>query len=174
VATSLGRVRGEAGAAVHRFQRLPYAAPPVGALRWRAPQPPAPWSGELDATRPGPTAPQILGIMRDLAPQSEDCLYANVWTPDPHGRRPVMLFVHGGGFTAGASTHAMYDGAALAARGDLVVVSFNYRLGALGYADVAALAGDDGAFDVNLCSSTSRASAAIRSRSRSSVSPPAR
>jgi para-nitrobenzyl esterase len=142
VSTSLGQLAGEQQSGLYVFRGVPYARPPVGPLRFRAPQPPVPWTGVRSALTPGPTAPQVLGLMRDLAAQDEDCLQLNVWTPRLSGRRPVLVFIHGGGFTGGASTHPMYDGGALARRGDVVVVSFNYRLGALGFADLGAL-GDE-------------------------------
>jgi para-nitrobenzyl esterase len=143
VTTKLGALEGEAlsvnGQAVLSFRSIPYAAPPVGARRFRAPEPPLPWVHKRDARTRGPTAPQILGVMRDLPDQSEDCLHLNVWTPGLTGARPVIAFFHGGAFVTGSSQHTMYDAHALAQRGDVVVVSFNYRLGALGYADLGAL-----------------------------------
>ena len=143
VTTKLGRLEGEALDGVTVFRGVPYAAPPTGELRFRAPAPPAPWTTVRDARQFGPTPPQLLSIMRDLAPQSEDCLHLNVWTPSgparPRAPMPVVVFVHGGAFVSGASTHPMYDCRQLALRGGLVVVSFNYRLGALGFADLGAL-----------------------------------
>ena len=147
VSTPSGRLRGREMPGVMAFRGVPYGAPPVGARRFRAPEPAAPWQGEREAREVGATAPQVIGLMRDLPPQSEDCLTLNVWTPALQGRRPVMVFVHGGAFTTGSSAHPMYDAGALAARGDVVVVSFNYRLGVLGFADLAAL--DGSAFDSN-------------------------
>lgn len=143
VTTKLGALEGEAlsvnGHQVLSFRSIPYAAPPVGPRRFRAPEPPLPWAHKRDARTRGPTAPQILGVMRDLPEQSEDCLLLNVWTPGLHGARPVIAFFHGGAFVTGSSQHTMYDAHALAQRGDVVVVSFNYRLGAIGYADLGAL-----------------------------------
>ncbi len=143
VTTKLGALEGEAlsvnGQAVLSFRSIPYAAPPVGPRRFRAPEPPAPWVHKRDARMRGPTAPQILGVMRDLPEQSEDCLQLNVWTTSLQGARPVIAFFHGGAFVTGSSQHTMYDAHELAQRGDVVVVSFNYRLGALGYADLGAL-----------------------------------
>ncbi len=138
--TKLGALEGETtknGMLV--FRGIPYAAPPLGALRFRAPEPPLPWAHTRDARALAPTAPQILGVMRDLPPQDEDCLKLNVWTKSLTGHRPVVLFIHGGAFTAGSSAHTMYDGRELALRGDIVFVSFNYRLGVLGYLDWGAL-----------------------------------
>lgn len=142
VATQSGKVRGsltDAAQAV-AYRGIPYAAPPTGALRWREPQPPLGWSGERAAF----TAP---GCMQTLAEQlpwtaefmhhgavSEDCLYLNVWTPTQAAGKnlPVLVFVHGGGFTQGSIDVPLYDGAALAHHG-VIVVTLNYRLGALGF-----------------------------------------
>lgn len=121
------------------FFGVPFAAPPVGPLRFRPPEPPLPWSGIRDATRPGPAAPQgpsrLAQVTGDRAlEQSEDCLTLNIWTPEPGGgRRPVLVFLHGGGFTSGSGGLAWYHGAEPARRGDLAVVTVNYRLGVLGF-----------------------------------------
>jgi para-nitrobenzyl esterase len=152
VTTKLGRLEGEELGKVTAFRGVPYAAPPTGELRFRAPAPPEPWTGTRDARRFGPTSPQLLSIMRDLEPQDEACLHLNVWTPalgpgHARGPLPVMVFVHGGAFVSGAATHPMYDGRELALRGDVVVVSFNYRLGALGFVDLGALG--DGRFSAD-------------------------
>jgi para-nitrobenzyl esterase len=153
VITPLGALDGERVRSSHgevlAFRSIPYAAPPLGPLRFRAPEPPRPWAHTRDARTRGATAPQILGAMRDLPAQSEDCLQLNVWTPSLTGMRPVIAFIHGGAFTAGSSQHTMYDGHELAARGDVVVVSFNYRLGALGYLDLGALGDGDFQSDAN-------------------------
>ena len=153
VTTKLGRLEGEDLDGVTVFRGVPYAAPPIGELRFRAPVPPASWTSVRDARQFGPTPPQLLSIMRDLAPQSEDCLHLNVWTPSglarPRDPMPVVVFVHGGAFVSGASTHPMYDCRQLALRGGLVVVSFNYRLGALGFADLGALGESSFTADAN-------------------------
>jgi len=113
-------------AGVRAFKGIPYAAPPVGALRWRPPQPVVAWSGVRAANAFGPNSMQ--GIVFDdidptVAGVSEDCLYLNVWTPALGGaeRLPVMVWIHGGGFAVGSGTEPRYDGAKLAARGVLVV-----------------------------------------------------
>lgn len=134
-----GRVRGREGDGIWCFAGIPYASAPEGALRWRPPQPPAPWKGVRDAHEPGPIAPQApalsgLSFPGDPTRQSEDCLSLNVWAPvGAGGERPVMIFVHGGGFTTGLGASMLYDGSHLARAGGVVVVSFNYRLGALGF-----------------------------------------
>jgi len=119
------------GATVRVYKGIPYAAPPVGDLRWKPPQPPKPWKGVLLAKSfPAmcPQAPLIPG------PQSEDCLGLNVWTPahSASDKLPVMVWIHGGGFQIGASSQSAYDGQALAEQG-VVLVSINYRLGVYGF-----------------------------------------
>jgi len=127
---------------VTAFKGIPYAAPPVGALRWRPPQPPANWEGVRRADHFG--APCVQRITGDIGPYtkefltqgtpSEECLFLNVWTAarSPNERRPVMVWIHGGGFLIGAADAAIYDGAELAQKG-VVLVSVNYRLGPLGF-----------------------------------------
>jgi para-nitrobenzyl esterase len=139
VKTESGVVAGAlvAGGQVRVFKGIPYAAPPVGNLRWREPQPAARWSGVKTAIDFGPACPQaertqVVG--ERIVKSSEDCLTLNVWAPvNPAGRHvPVMVWIHGGGFTQGAGSLSPYDGEALARRG-AVVVTFNYRLGPLGF-----------------------------------------
>jgi para-nitrobenzyl esterase len=125
------------------YKGIPFAAPPVGKLRWRPPQPPASWQGirKADAFGPPcmqPAAPNHVGpwtaaFLISRQP-SEDCLYLNVWTTAkrPHTPRPVMVWIYGGGFTSGAGSVPIYDGAALARKG-VVVVNFNYRVGPFGF-----------------------------------------
>ena len=138
-----GLVRGADVAGVDSFLGLPYAAPPTGNLRWRPPQPAASWSGVRDATQFGPSCPQALTGNPLLPPGkiSEDCLYLNVYTPALHdhsgGGRPVLVWIHGGGLVQDGARN--YDGTKLAADGT-VVVTINYRLGALGFLAHPALA----------------------------------
>src|SRR5437763_2189142 len=150
VETAAGKVQGveEDGLAV--FKGIPFAAPPVGALRWRPPQPVEPWTGVRPADEYGAWAPQpppagAGGVGGEDAVKDEDCLTLNVWTPaaSDGGQRPVMVWIHGGGFTTGSGAGALYRGGHLAARGDVVVVSINYRLGALGFAAHPALRDPD-------------------------------
>jgi para-nitrobenzyl esterase len=138
VTTRYGQVRGTAAETATSYLGIPYAAPPVGQRRWKPPAAPERWSGVRDATAPGDPCMQRGGSTPwgDLAgpgTPSEDCLYLNVYTPTRPSahKRPVMVWIHGGGFTVGSG--AFYDGGKLAARGDVVVVNFNYRLGAFGY-----------------------------------------
>jgi para-nitrobenzyl esterase len=140
VRISQGRILGDAAAdGVRVFRGIPYAAPPVGELRWRDPRPPAPWSGVRDARTFGARCTQPAGNVGGRVPDaisnlpiSEDCLYLNVWTAAARARerRPVIVWIHGGSYII--STGAQFDGSALARHG-AVVVSINYRLGAFGF-----------------------------------------
>ncbi len=118
------------------FRGIPYAAPPVGALRWQPPQPAASWQGTRKAVAFGPRCmqPNIYSDMVFRDEPSEDCLYLNVWTPatSASDRLPVMVWIHGGGFQAGSSSEPRQDGERLATKG-VVVVSMNYRMGAFGF-----------------------------------------
>ncbi|WP_308238161.1 carboxylesterase family protein [Phenylobacterium sp. J367] len=132
-----GAVQGVASSGVTAFKGLPYAAPPTGQRRWRPPAPIAPWPGVRDASDFGPACLQPRaapgGIYASDLPQlSEDCLTLNVWAPAGAKKAPVMVWIHGGSLAAGSSRESMYDGASLARQG-IVVVSINYRLGALGW-----------------------------------------
>ena len=144
--TALGALRGDTSGDVVAFRGVPYAAPPTGEQRWRPTQPVASWSGVRDATTFGPIAPQDLSPQR-LAKRgltmSEDCLTLNIWTPAADdARRPVLVFLHGGGQTQGHGSAALFDGTRLAVRGDVVVVTVNFRLGALGCLYAPELHGD--------------------------------
>jgi len=129
--TGLGEVHGVVRGNVREFLGIPYAAPPVGALRWQPPKPHEAWTGILDTSHPGHDCPQMRFLHRGME-GSEDCLYLNVYSPDPTPEAlPVMVWIHGGTFVAGAG--AWFPARNLAARGRLVVVTINYRLGALGF-----------------------------------------
>lgn len=147
VTTRYGQVRGTAGERADDYLGIPYAAPPVGGLRWKPPAAPARWTGVRDASAPGNPCMQTgsstpWGDLAGPGTPSEDCLYLNVHTPAERSLRdrPVMVWIHGGGFTIGSGT--FYDGGELAARGDVVVVTLNYRLGAFGYLAHPGLAGE--------------------------------
>lgn len=171
VRTTGGLVRGTAGgvAGTTAFRGIPYAAPPLGPLRLRPPRPAPAWEGERDGSRAGAVAPQRPGPLErtfgGYGHLGEDCLTANVWSPafgtaaDTEGEgeggsgggngaavvdgtRPVLVWIHGGAFTTGTGAIAWYDGSRLAARGDVVVVTFNYRLGALGFLHLGDLGGE--------------------------------
>ena len=139
VETRRGRVRGLAEAGLAVFRGIPYARPPVGPRRFGPPEPPEAWTGTHDATRFGSSAPQngaLIGPIMSLGigRTSEDCLYLNIWTPAAdRRRRPVLVWIHGGAFLLGSGSQMLYDGATLARRGDVVVVTINYRLGAFGF-----------------------------------------
>jgi para-nitrobenzyl esterase len=144
VKTTAGLVQGVATLDKRHFAGIPYAAPPVGPLRWQPPQPVAPWPGVRDATKVGPRCLQDEGSDLEMGRQTdEDCLTLNVWTPPPAEEpRPVMVWIHGGAFINGNG--GMYDSRWLVDRGDIIVVTLNYRLGALGFLAHPAL-GPEGA-----------------------------
>ena len=143
VGTADGRLRGQAAGTIDEFLGIPYAAPPVGPLRWRPPQPAAHWTGVRPATRFGPHCPQT-GSPFGLASMSENCLFLNVYAPAGSlrgGSLPVMVWIHGGDLTAGESND--YNPAGLV-RDGTVVVTINYRLGALGFLADPALKSPNG------------------------------
>ena len=144
VETRYGKVEGTTDDGVHAFKGIPFAAPPVGARRWHAPEPPEPWSGVRNATQWGKQAWQpavenagmlsFVFNIRNAAFRDEDCLQLNVFTPGADAaKRPVLVWIHGGGFQGGTGGTPVYDGSNLARRGDVVVVTINYRVGALGW-----------------------------------------
>ncbi len=148
VETRSGALRGARERGLTVFRGIPFARPPVGERRFRAPEPPAPWAGVREATKYGPWCPQLhvplpmLPAWRLEGETSEDCLYLNLWTPGADGRRrPVMVYIHGGGFTSGSGSASFEDPTRLCERGDVVVVKLNYRLGAFGYLQLADLCG---------------------------------
>jgi para-nitrobenzyl esterase len=145
VTIDTGTLSGTSEKTVIAYRGIPYAAPPVGPLRWKAPQAPAAWKGVRDARSYGaacPQAPDHKEAWAQVGPTSEDCLFLNVWRPSRPGKYPVMVFLHGGGFTYGAAGVPLYDGAALAGRG-VVIVTVNYRLGRLGFFAHPALTRED-------------------------------
>ena len=141
--TRSGKLEGEEQGNLFVFKGIPFAAPPTGARRWMAPEPCAPWTGVRAAKAfskaapqnpPPPTLTAAFPGMATAEPWNEDCLYLNVWTPGlDRSRRPVMVWIHGGAFTMGSGSTPIYDGTTLARRGDVVIVTINYRLGPLGF-----------------------------------------
>lgn len=146
VETTTGPIQGRKKDDVLLFAGVPYAAPPVGNLRFRAPQPHAAWQTAREALKFSPAAPQIpSGGLTDSANvrYAEDCLYLNVSTPAAdNGKRAVMVWIHGGGYRTGQGSIPWYNGTSFNKNGDIVVVSINYRLGALGFTDLSHL-GDE-------------------------------
>ncbi|HEY7653788.1 MAG TPA: carboxylesterase/lipase family protein [Methylomirabilota bacterium] len=139
VATRRGPVRGAAERGLAVFRGIPFAQPPVGPLRFAPPQPLTRWTAVRDTVRFGPSPAQNTAVAGPLLSlgigrTGEDCLYLNVWTPATNRRRrPVMVWIHGGAFVLGSGSQTLYDGSTLARRGDLVIVTINYRLGAFGF-----------------------------------------
>jgi para-nitrobenzyl esterase len=125
-----GWIVGSAADGMNTFLGVPFAAPPVGRLRWRAPQPVVPWQGDRPARAYAPACAQTAEWLPN--PKSEDCLYLNVWAPAQAQKLPVIVWIHGGGFYGGTGAQPGYDGANLARRG-VVVVTINYRLGIFGF-----------------------------------------
>jgi para-nitrobenzyl esterase len=144
VTTDNGPVRGTAASDYRLFQGIPYAAPPVGELRWASPRPAARWTAVRDASKPGSACPQTAGFLGDPPSETEDCLYLNVTVPRraDSRKRPVMVWIHGGGFYSGAGD--IYGAQQLATRGDVVVVTLNYRLGVFGFLAHPSLDGGPG------------------------------
>lgn len=156
--TTSGKVQGLVNAGVRQFKGVPYGAPTGGRNRFRAPQPPEPWSGVRSCLGYGQAAPQLPTDLGNLYGQliqfdlvagqggmGEDCLNLNLWTPGlaDGGKRPVMVSFHGGGFAIGSSNASVYDGAQLARRDDVVVVCVNHRLASFGFLDLAGLGAAD-------------------------------
>jgi para-nitrobenzyl esterase len=142
VKTLNGKIKGVYRNGLYEFKGIPYAAPPVGARRWLPPTPHASWAGTLDTQVFSPAAPQIarpsgpvqLPGSDIIQNQDEDCLYLNLWTSGLDGAsRPVMVWIHGGGFTMDSGSQPLFWGDVLASRGDIVLVSINYRIGILGF-----------------------------------------
>lgn len=153
VTIGAGSLRGTATATNKAFLGIPFAAPPVGNLRWKAPQPVEPWNGTRDATQPGPACAQKASPIGGLptGTVNEDCLYLNVHTPAnvrPGAKLPVMVWVHGGSYDKGAGS--LYDPSALAATTNTIVVTTNYRLGALGFLSLPGLAAENPALNYGI------------------------
>ncbi|HPY23256.1 MAG TPA: carboxylesterase/lipase family protein [Mycobacterium sp.] len=149
--TAYGPVRGTDDGRVMCWKGVRYAAPPLGELRFRAPQPPQPWTEPADATRFGKTCPQppVPNFPMNLgAGPDEDCLRLNIWAPSgtqPGDGKPVMVWLHGGAYVLGSGSQPYYNGQRLAADGDVIVVTCNYRLGVFGFLDLSEVG-----FDANV------------------------
>jgi len=156
VNTAHGPVRGVDDGAVTSWKGVRYAAPPARKLRWRAPQPPEPWTDVADGSALGPVCPQPVDprIPIDLgAPQGDDCLTLNIWASSDvtdGARRPVLVWIHGGAYVLGSANQPLYDGRVLAENGDVIVVTVNYRLGAFGFLDLSSFSTPRRRFDSNL------------------------
>jgi para-nitrobenzyl esterase len=147
IETTSGRLGGETDEDVLIFRGIPFAKPPVGPLRFRPPEPPDPWRGVRTATSFGPGGPQgvnpVAAVLPVFVPEtSEDCLYLNVFTTGTAGKRPVLVWIHGGGNITGAGSQQLYDGSELVRRGDVVIVTINYRLGIFGFLHGRSVAGE--------------------------------
>ena len=150
VTTALGKLRGRYANGVYSFKGIHYGASTEGQLRFRPPVPAKPWVGIRDAYEVGPPAPQILGYggfwagLSGPGRMSEDCLVLNVWTPGlrPSEKKPVMVWLHGGSYGVGSGGATLYDGANLAAKHDVVVLTINHRLNIFGYLYLHKLCGD--------------------------------
>ena len=159
VETRYGKVQGNEQGSISAWKGIPFAQPPIGQRRFRAPQPPEPWTDVLDAAKFSATAPQVqempvgmvgAGGAVDQRPMSEDCLYLNIWSPGAdQEKRPVMVWIHGGAFTLGSASDPWYDGTSFAANHNIVVVTLNYRLGILGFVYLKDLAGEDATYTGN-------------------------
>src|ERR1700756_3824182 len=154
VETTYGPVRGVDHGNVKVWKGVRYGAPPGGDLRWRAPQPPEPWTTIMDASRCGPACPQPIppSIPVDLgAPQGEDCLSLNIWSSTaPGDHKPVMVWVHGGAYVMGSAGQQLSDGTVLATSADVVIVTVNYRLGAFGFLDPSTYSTARRRYDTNV------------------------
>jgi len=154
VKTASGTVKGEREQGVLVFRGVRYAAPPVGTLRFRPPVLPIAWAEVRPTLDFAPACPQLVEIdptENNNSVMSEDCLAVNVWTPGTDNKkRPVMVWVHGGGFVEGSARNTWYDAAKLADKGDGVVVTLQYRMGAWGFLDQSGVGGEDFAQSGNL------------------------
>lgn len=156
IETNSGKVQGYIDEGIHIFKGIPFAEPPIGDLRFKPPVKKKPWAGVLDAIEYGPLPLQGNMPLMDLLLQmlglefqeSEDCLTLNIWTPaTDNKKRPVMVWIYGGGFIVGGSALPLYDGLALAIRGNVVVVSINYRVGAFGFLYIPGVTANAGMLD---------------------------
>ena len=146
--TTAGKIRGVMIEKVHAFKNIPYGASTAGARRFMPPAPVEPWTGIKDTVDWGPEAPQgphteIPEVAATIPKTgiSEDCLHLNVWTNGLTGKRPVMVWMHGGGFASGSGSYTIYDGTNMARRQDVVSVTLNHRLNSIGFLYLADVGG---------------------------------
>ena len=130
VSVTGGQISGSDNGEVRTWFGVPFAAPPVGSLRWRPPQPVVPWQGVMETTAFSPACRQTVTWISN--PQSEDCLYLNIWAPEKAEKLPVIVWIHGGGYFGGTGAQPLYDGTRLTKKG-VIVVTINYRLGVFGF-----------------------------------------
>jgi para-nitrobenzyl esterase len=147
VRTERGPVRGDTEGSVLVFRGIRFAEPPIGPLRFHPPVPPRSWTAVHPALDFAPACPQMVSVdptENNNSVMAEDCLAVNVWTPKADAKeRPVMIFIHGGAFIDGSTRNTWYDGTTLSERGDVVVVTLQYRLGALGFLELSEIAGKE-------------------------------
>ena len=152
VETRYGKVEGYSSNGIQGFRGIPFAAPPVGERRWMPPEPPEPWAGARDAkdwgkqawqaASPGEGPLKFVFNAANAEKRDEDCLQLNVWTPGlDDAKRPVLMWIHGGGFSGGTGGTPVYDGEIMSRRGDVVVVTINYRIGPLGFLNLNGVTG---------------------------------
>ena len=152
VTTKNGVLEGFCENGVRKFFGIPYAAAPVGENRFRRTRPAQNWEGTLKATEFGPKCPQLAIPINpdDGKPQDEDCLYMNIWAPAEGENLPVMVWTYGGSFSSGAGSDDLYDGSNYVKRGDVILVTFNYRVGMFGtFYDMSKYSALDGKYDAN-------------------------
>ena len=152
VEVNCGKIKGYTENNLQIFKGIPYAEPPIGDLRFSPPQAKKPWDDVLETNDFGPCAfqgyTQLEDVTGKLHPESEDCLTLNIWTPAiDNQKRPVMFWIHGGAFIFGGSRSPNYDGSKLCQRGNVVIVTINYRLGALGYLFIPSVTANVGLLD---------------------------
>ena len=151
VSTTAGDIKGVFENGVYAWKGIPYAEAPIGNLRYRNPEAKRAWAGTFDATQFRAVCPQAPGMLTHGEKQNEDCLFLNVWTPAADNKkRPVMFWIHGGGFMSGSGSSDLYDGSILAKKGDVVVVTINYRLAPLGLLYFKNITKDSDGFQNNL------------------------
>jgi para-nitrobenzyl esterase len=148
LSTKAGEIRGYVQDGLNVYLGIPYAKPPTGSRRFKAPEPLSVWDGVFDAYEYGPVCPQVYDPVELENPDEninkEDCLTLNIWAPaDGKANKAVMVFIHGGGFVVGSSKESLYNGASIAKYGDVVLVNLNYRLGLLGYLDFSIFGGPE-------------------------------